>query len=260
MSLTFAKRKIIINLTKWLAVIFVSFIILIVDIYYLITKLKGMFNLIISIKLVLFIPTIIIIILEYYILRLFYRKLCKWLDPKMDKYLDNISSAKKGEDGEGITFDELNNILPSEYEIVTNFVIPGKKFDFDFIINGPKGLTIIEVKNHEQSHTIFTYDKAYFKKDTGSLVEIKDSRKILERYADELKNYLKENGIENISIRKAILYVNHESVEIRDGGQNIYKIYIISGIAGLKNYFDKTFLDEKFTANFCNKISTVLSV
>jgi hypothetical protein len=55
------------------------------------------------------------------------------------------------------------------------------------------------------------------------------------------------------------LYVNPESVEIRDCGKNIYKVYVVNGITDLKKYFDKTFLDEKFTANFCNKISSALN-
>ncbi len=261
MPLSFAHKKLIINTTKWLSVMLFLLVFLLIAIYWLIIFTPNALHSITLANLFSFIPPIISVSLGLYLSKPFYRLLCRLLNPPMDKYVDNAFNAAKGIKGENLVYNELCKILDTtQYKIKRNFKIPNKRFDFDFIIIGPKGLIVIDVKNHPKTHTTFTYDKAFYINKSGNPTELikKDPRKKLKDQIYQLNTYFKNKDLKDIKIRKVLLYLNTDSIEFKNGTENLYKTFIIRGIDGLSTYFKEAFLDSQFTPEFSNKIYDIL--
>jgi len=77
-----------------------------------------------------------------------------------------IGISMAGHEGEQKVFKELSNILDDRYTVYPNYIIPGHKFDLDFLIVGPKGLIVVEVKNFSNA-TVFSENEAVSVKDAG---------------------------------------------------------------------------------------------
>ena len=70
-----------------------------------------------------------------------------------------LSIAKQGDEGERAVYLEMIKIFDAQrYRIYKNFKIPGRNFDIDFLIIGPKGVLVFEVKNSACSY-IFSDQK-----------------------------------------------------------------------------------------------------
>ncbi len=169
------------------------------------------------------------------------------------------SIAKKGYEGEKRVYLELIKTLDSDkYRIHQNFKIPGAKFDFDFLIIGPKGVVVLEVKNSDNSY-IFTEEEAirvkiskYSREETKLFGPCDHRNKLINRCLF-LTNYLKSIGLDQIKIRKALVFVDSR-VEIK--GKS--KVFIVSNINQLDNYFNSLNEDVRFSQDFCEKIDKKL--
>lgn len=170
-------------------------------------------------------------------------------------------SRIKGIDGEKAVFEELKRILDKDkYYIKPNFVIPGKSFDLDVIVIGPKGLIVFEIKNCS-GQTVFQEDnvsKFYNKgsiKTQYTLSNVEDPRIQLKISVEKLINYLKQKGFDNIMPRKAVVFARENSFQITENTKT--GIFIIDGINNIEKYLDNLSYNPIFTPEFVEKLKMV---
>lgn len=186
-----------------------------------------------------------------------------WLFKKIDSFLIKtdikIGIAMAGDKGEVMVFKELNKVLNENYTVYPNYIIPGHKFDLDFLIVGPKGLIVVEVKNFSNA-TFFSEDKALsikevgFKQEVTKLVGSSDPRTRINTHCKVLNDYLNYLDFNNINIKKVLVFAkDHVTIE---GKSNIY---IVKKIEQLGKYFESLYKDDKFTPEFCGEINNKLS-
>lgn len=171
----------------------------------------------------------------------------------------NIGISMAGHEGEQKVFKELSNVLGDKYTVYPNYVIPGHKFDLDFLIVGPKGLIVVEVKNFSNA-TVFSEDKALsvkelgYKKEVIKLVGSSDPRNKIDTHCKVLNRYLNYLGFDNIGIKKVLVFAkDHVTIDGKS------KIFIVKKITELGKYFDNLYQDERFTPEFCKELNTKLS-
>ncbi|MDD4901730.1 MAG: nuclease-related domain-containing protein [Patescibacteria group bacterium] len=184
----------------------------------------------------------------------------KWLESFFDKVNYNISISAAGDEGEKKVYDELRKVLDDKYTVYPNYIIPGHKFDLDFLIVGPKGLIVMEVKNFSNS-TVFSEDKALsvkesgYKKEVTKLVGSSDPRNKIDIHCKVMNSYLNYLNFDNIKIRKVLVFAkDHITIEGKS------KIYIVKKINELGQYFDSLYRDERFTPEFCEEINKKLLI
>ncbi len=170
-----------------------------------------------------------------------------------------INKARKGYEGERLVYLKLIKIPGfSQYNIIQNFKIPGRKFDFDFLIIGPKGLVVLEVKNSASSY-IFTEKEAIkvngsgYSQERTSLFGNCDPRLKLINHCKSLNYYLKSVGLGEIKARKALVFIN--SIISIEGKS---KVFIISKLKELDKYFNNLEDDNRFTPEFCEVVADKL--
>jgi hypothetical protein len=185
--------------------------------------------------------------------------LSKWVESFLNNVNSDIGISMAGHEGEKNVYEELRRVLDDKYTVYPNYIIPGHKFDLDFLIVGPKGLIVVEVKNLSNS-TIFTEDKALsikksgYKKETKELVGSSDPRTKINIHCKVLNNYLNYLDFNNINIKKVLVFAkDHVTIEGKS------KIYIVKKIDELGKYFNSLYQDERFTPEFCEEINKKLS-
>jgi len=182
---------------------------------------------------------------------------------KMDLFFQkiefNIDIAKAGDEGEKAVYNELNKFLNDDYTVYPNYEIPGHKFDLDFLIVGPKGLVVVEVKNYSNS-TFFSEQQAAsisgarYTREIKKSVRIADPRTQIDTHCKVLNGYLNYLGLTNINIRKVLVFTkDHVKIEGKT------RIFIVKKIYELAQYFDNLYPDDKFNPRFCHEINKKLS-
>lgn len=258
-DLSFAKKKILQNRVKFFAVLGLVLIVFILDIIFLVTnaatvsrRLYTMWTM----RLFIFLPIMILAAsVSWWVINI----ILKRVDRKMDEYATKAEYALKGDDGEEMVDEELKANFLGDCKIFRNCRLPGRRSDLDFIVVSLKGVCVLEVKNLD-TYTIFTHDAAYFKNKTGNPVPLQqDVREIVKWQSVELKKYLLDQGIDDISVRKVVVYVNPDSVEIRDNGKNRYGVYVAVGLGGLEDFIASSYIDQKFNPEFRLKVCEALS-
>lgn len=175
----------------------------------------------------------------------------------LDKSLYNLRNALKGNRGEKRVFLRLLEMLGSSYKLYRNFKIPGKRFDIDAIIIGPKGIITFEIKNLSGEYR-FVENKVYkisrYLDGNICYCELGERRsptKEVLRHNEALEEWLMKNDFERIKVRSAIVLVGnlHKTEKIEKP-----EIYIITSENEIKRYFDNTYEDPRFTPEFCSKL------
>jgi hypothetical protein len=188
------------------------------------------------------------------------------LSNKLDSFFDKIdleiNIAKAGDKGEKLIYEELDKILDDNYTVYPNYIIPGHKFDLDFLIIGPKGVIVMEVKNFSNS-TLFSEDQvlsikdsndSQYKKEVTKLVGRADPRVKINSHCKVLHDYLNYLHIPNINIKKVLVFTkDHVIIEGKPG------IYIVKKIYELNKYFNDLYVDGRFTTEFCDEMNKKLS-
>jgi len=185
--------------------------------------------------------------------------LLKWMTGRINSFFfktdQKIGISSKGHEGEEIVSLEMKNILDEKYTVYQNFKIPGRKFDIDFLIVGPKGVIAMEVKNYSD-RLLFFEDKIIKVRGEGytrTVTELYgnyDPRNKLKNHCFSLNNYLQTMGLNEIKVRKVLVFINdNNKIEENPG------IFIVQGVNKLKSYFASLYTDEKFTTEFCEKIN-----
>ena len=178
-----------------------------------------------------------------------------WVFKKLDKLFlkkdININKARLGDRGEELVCNRLKEILGDFYYMYPNFKIPGRKFDVDFLIIGPKGLIAMEVKN-SSNHFSFSEKEALKIKGTGYTQEITrlignaDPRVKLNNHCKSLNYYFYSLGLRGIKSKKVLVFTNG-SISI-DGKAGIY---IVKKLELLNKYFENLKDDDRFSPEYC---------
>lgn len=252
---SFSKKQIKKHRIKKYSVFISVFLIVIVLLYFCYKSLSNDPN--------RFNPIVLIQVFSMIVGALLY-VLFKWLFGKLDTYIDNIDInlgvAMAGDKGEVMVFEELKKVLDDNYTVYPNYIIPGHKFDLDFLIVGPKGLVVVEVKNFSNA-TFFSEDKAMiikqsdsaYKQETTKLVGSSDPRNKIETHCKTLSNYLSYLEFNNINVKKVLVFAkDHVTIE---GKSNIY---IVKKIYELCKYFESLYPDDRFTPEFCKEVNEKL--
>ncbi len=260
LNLSFAKKKIIVNKTKFWSILALVAVVLFFDIWWLVVWAlnRKRWSSITVLNVLLSLPILVLVIWLV-------SKTLHWLedrlDARMDSYQHNWEVAELGNSGEDIVYVELQKLLnPDHNKIYRNVKLPGMTADLDMVSVGTKGITIFEIKNYDNSRIVYTSKDNFYKSREGKLVIINpDLRSVMSWRAKQLEKYLAEKGADNISIRKAIIYLNTNSVELKEYGGNPNNVYIAKGLEGLRQYITNSRIDQKFTPDFCNKVCVVLN-
>ncbi len=187
---------------------------------------------------------------------------CIWILRKIDQFFirteNNLGKARAGNEGEKVVCDELKRILDNNYVAYQNFKIPGRRFDVDFLILGPKGLIAMEVKN-SSSHFSFSTHEAIRIKGKGYTQEVTrltgdfDPRVKLKNHCKSLNYYFYLIGLKEVRVKKVLVFVGGSiGIEGKAG------IYIVKKLGELNKYFESLDNDNRFTPEFCASVSSKL--
>ncbi len=184
-----------------------------------------------------------------------YKKIMNYLYKVDDKMIREIDKAKKGKDGEDLVFNELNKILDNnEYKIIKNYKLPDKNFDIDFIVIGPKGIILLEVKNYSNDF-VFTKDKCFVstnhQEDLKLLPREKDPRFKLQEHANLFTKYLENLRYFSIKPKLGIVFIKENSINIKYTDMGIY---LINGLKSLTKFLADCYSDNRFSKEFCEEI------
>ncbi len=184
-----------------------------------------------------------------------FRELQKNLFKIEDKILAEESSAKRGIEGEKEVAKWLFELLPKEkYTTFPNVKIPGYEFDIDFVVNGPKGIVLLEVKNYINK-VIFENDNYLVKYNLGySLCKQVDPRNKLRYYEGRFREYLADNNRNKIKINSAIVFLKEDAAWIE--GET--GMFIIRGREALKKYIQALYDDENYSPELGEKLNALL--
>lgn len=188
-----------------------------------------------------------------------YIRLRRKLDTFLDKTFLQIDTNQKGMEGEDMVENKLREMLDDRYRVLRNFKIPGREFDIDFVIIGPKGLILLEVKNYTEK-MIISEEFATIIKKTGYRTQTirldgkKDPRRQVLYHSVILNQYVKDLGFPNVSVRgKALVFVENMAVLKGNPG-----VYIVSGIENLDRFLDTIPDDESFDEEVGFKVCEAL--
>jgi len=162
-------------------------------------------------------------------------------------------------EGEDTVENKLREMLDERYRILRNFKIPGREFDIDFVIVGPKGLILLEVKNYTEK-MIISEEFATIIKKTGYRTQTirldgkKDPRRQVLYHSVILNQYVKDLGFPNVAVRgKALVFVENMAVLKGDPG-----VYIVSGVENLDSFLDAIPDDKSFDEEVSCKVCEAL--
>lgn len=190
------------------------------------------------------------------------------LDVWLDKRIFSIKNAFKGNWGEKKTFERLSEMLGDRYKIYRNFHIPGKKFDIDAMIVGPKGIITFEIKNLGTEKDVFRFEGSDMYKVTRysngnecvcrMANGYKSGNPIGEtkRHNQALEEWLMKNGYGDIRVKGAILMASDAKIESLKSPA----VYVIKGFDDIKRYIAGAFEDQRFNEEFCAKLNNLLDV
>lgn len=185
----------------------------------------------------------------------------RWYNKKMDAKLNiltkNIDSAKLGVEGEKIVAGWLNQLFPKDrYAVLPNVVLPGHKFDIDFIVVGPKGVIMLEVKNFTEQRC-FSEDEYFYIKNGRKYVlpASDDPRQEVRRHLSYLRKQFENIGLDSsVRISRAVVFLNEKDV-VFEGKTGIY---IANGFDSLERFTEGITEDLRYDASFCHRIEEVL--
>lgn len=164
---------------------------------------------------------------------------------ELNRWIYSYSSFRKGLKGAGAIWHELHN-LPDTYDVYQHCKLPGRTDDIDFIVVGPTGVFVVEVKSHggkiEFNGDQLTKDGEYLEKDCLRQVEIQ---------YQGLHDYLLQETSEDIFVHPILVFSNHWA-NVRFGIKKIRFIHIVKKKWLLKTigqYQWYRYLEEKDAIN-----------
>lgn len=185
---------------------------------------------------------------------LMFRVLNKYFNKK-DKI---INIARVGEAGERAVLNRLKKSLDDSYSVYPNFKIPGRKFDVDFLIIGPKGVIVMEVKNNSDYY-IFTEEEVLKVRGSGYTREVtklygnSDPRVKLSNHSKSINYHLYSAGIKGVRVKKVLVFIDTKIKIIGKAG-----IYIVKNLGEIDKYLEGLRDDDRFTLEYCSIVNKKL--
>lgn len=247
-KLSFSRKKFRDYKKKYFRLIFIILF------FALVALVWGISDLLIAQKLIASI--ISFIVLFYPIIKLEAWISKRYIDQKLDSYSEEGRKARRGFEGEDEVYGFLKKLFDRKNcTIFRNLEFPNHHFDIDFVIVGPKGIIVLEVKNYSNKVAFSENTYKYIKgqKSYGLPLE-KDPRIEVSRRADILVNYLASHNIGGAKISKAIVFPREDSAFY---GKNV-RIFIANGFEALKKYVDNLNTDPICTPGYCSKVKILL--
>lgn len=182
-----------------------------------------------------------------------------WVNKITDRFFKKtdleINKGIDGRDGEEKTYLSLIKILNNDYKIIPNFKIKNTKFDFDFLVLGPKGLIAVEVKNSSYNYIfeedrIVKYKTSRYSRTDTILCGRSDYRKKLINRCKYLESLINNDELSGVKIRKLLVFVNSD-IEIKGKP----KVFVVKNLNELSSYFNTLQEDARFTKDFCEIIN-----
>ncbi len=111
--------------------------------------------------------------------------------------------------------------LPDDYTIYENVILPGKQSNTDFVIVGPNGIFVVEVKSHKgrisyDGIQLLRYGKRF---EHNFLWQAKGE-------ARDVSKYLKDNGVNEITVEPLLVFSN-KFVSIHFGKKPLDGVHVI---------------------------------
>jgi len=186
-----------------------------------------------------------------------FKKLANQYDVIENKIFDEINRAKQGERGEKEVFTATQFALTGGYTLHKNFHIPGKRFDIDAVIVGPKGIIIFEIKNYT-NQLLFVGNEIFVAHGSKlSRVSVdRDPRIEAVWYSKLLQRYLREKGFYGLRVTRAVVFLKKYAALIKKGTK--VGVFLVSGIDELDKYLNGLPADPRFTPAFCARINSLL--
>lgn len=163
--------------------------------------------------------------------------------------LREYRKKRKGEGGEKRVKNILRNGLNEDYTYISNFKLPGKKFDIDGILVGPKGLFIFEIKAWDGRFRAEGQKIVNISKD-GRPKPYKDVIRQVLGQVDGLEEYLRGKGFTTkvtpmvvFTLGKVEDYEGKTSVWITDESRLLKDIFKNKGKLELSHVFCQHLVD-----------------
>lgn len=195
-------------------------------------------------------------VLFVFMLGFFFYPLLKKIGDLSDRITDPIfedaRKAKRGWEGEEEVFNWLEEIVGEEY-FLKNAHIPKRIFDFDAMVISEKGVTVLEVKNWTDT-VRFEGEKWYTEKE-GVCIPMASWRNPiskLKKHTQSLREYLDENGLQDVLIHSAIIFVNGKV-----SWEGKQRSYIVKDKEFLKHFLKNTPGEGKCTKEIQQKIKSM---
>ncbi len=193
------------------------------------------------------------------LMTLFIIFLFKKINKFISKKENNINKAKVGDLGEKMVLNKLTKILDDNYTVYPNFKIPGRKFDVDLLIVGPKGVIAMEIKNSSNNFSfsekeVLRIKGSGYTQEVTTLLGNADPRVKLKNHCKSLNYYIFSLGLKNIRVRKVLVFVNTQvSINGKAG------VYIVKRLGELNKYFEDLNNDDLFSPEYCRIINDKLA-
>lgn len=244
---SYSQKQLIKNLFQ-----FIVFFVLLIS-FSIITLYWGLKHLDINpISITLIIGIILGVILVY-----FTKFAYKHFDIFLEKRTEEIRKADLGNKGEKLAFEALRMVFPEKdgFKVFYNYIIPGRKFDIDAVVIGPKGLLTFEVKNPQKKLYFYSSGAGVFDKNHNwRRFFSSDPVKKSYWHSQELLKHL--NNV-SIPIKSIILVIDATKCRVSDNYNN--NVDIICGSDKLEEYVKKLPNNPLFLNEFCKRIETRLT-
>ena len=121
-----------------------------------------------------------------------------------------IEEYHRGEDGEDRVAELILQALDGNWHLFRNISLPGRnKGDFDFVLVGPPGVWVLEVKNFRGEYRNIG-DRWEYKKGKNWKTASSNPSQQAQKNALRLANFLKADGL-NVFVNAVVVWANQES-------------------------------------------------
>jgi hypothetical protein len=183
------------------------------------------------------------------------------LESSLDRIIRSLKNGLKGHRGEQATIQKLQQVLGDQYRVYPNFKIPGRKFDIDMLILGPKGVITLEVKNYGGEYKFSgndTYQITRYHNGNINycwLNERENPIKEAQRHNAILGEWLVQNGYRDIKPWGALLMVGDAKIASLEKPA----IYVITKLERLRDYIENLPDNGIFKADAYEQLISLLN-
>ncbi|MDD5371633.1 MAG: nuclease-related domain-containing protein [Anaerolineaceae bacterium] len=170
-----------------------------------------------------------------------------------DRLVETINQAKKGREGEGKVLDQLRAILHSPWAIFHNLSWQNRKWgDVDFVLVGPGGMWVFEVKAYSRMVRVMG-DLWQYKSRWGWRKLSKDPGLQARRNAVRVKEYLNANGVNVGWVQAVVIWAGEDSqIVAQDPTVPVWKV------AEIQDRVEEFWRQQKLSGEQIGKVDEIL--